>query len=86
MKIMHVGTNSYGDAICDADARFRRGERQVYCGVHGLWHWPDQVQTECAGHTYTLAGFRRMIAESTKIAEQMEAKHTQRDARKRSSK
>lgn len=87
MKVAHIGTNSYTRAIDDANARHKRGERQVYCGIHSLWHWPDQVLPECTGHTYTAAGYRRLVAEAQKLADAMEAKRAAlRDARKRGKK
>lgn len=55
--------NSYGAAIDDANARMKRGERQLYCWKCDLWRWPGQCKHK---HKMTYQALRRFYKQVEK--------------------
>lgn len=61
---MHICYLEYTRKAEEADARYKRGERQLFCGDCGSrWVWPDECQHE---GRLTLRQFNAMWKQSEK--------------------
>lgn len=60
---VYLCETSYGRWIEESERRYRRGERQTYCSVHGGWHWPSE-ESCCDTPKMTERQFNRMVKDS----------------------
>lgn len=58
----------YIAAHYDAEARRKRGEKQVYCCERGKWIWADEICTDKRCRILTEDAYKRMVKEAKEMA------------------